>query len=88
MHSTVCYGQSNYLLNSQRRHFDCSLLNFAQLACMVIFKIETKCAAVKVTPLTEVTLYATESFFFLNVQFEGLNPLPTSVFKRPSALTC
>ena len=31
-----------------------SFLNFAQLACTAKFKIEPKCAAVKVTPLTEV----------------------------------
>ena len=33
-----------------------SFLNFAQLACMAKFKIEPKCAAVKVTPLSEVAL--------------------------------
>ena len=33
-----------------------SFVNFAQLACMAKFKIEPKCAAVKVTPLTEVAL--------------------------------
>ena len=31
-----------------------SFLNFAQLACTAKFNIEPKCAAVKVTPLTEV----------------------------------
>ena len=33
-----------------------SFLNFAQLARMAKFKIELKCAAVKVKPLTEVAL--------------------------------
>ena len=33
-----------------------SFLNFAQLACTAKFKIEPKCAAVKVTPLTEAPL--------------------------------
>ena len=34
-----------------------TILNFAQVARKAKFKIESKCAAVKVTPLTEVAFY-------------------------------
>ena len=41
-----------------------SILNFAQVACMAKFKIEPKCEAVKVTPLTEVSNDFYVKFFF------------------------
>ena len=43
-------------------HFG-SFLNFAQLACMEKIKTEPKCAAVKVTPLTEVAIDPTLILF-------------------------
>ena len=48
-----------------------SFLNFAQLACMAKFKIELKCAAVKVAPPIEVALNSTIKclYFFGSTNF-------------------
>ena len=44
-----------------------SFLNFAQLGCIAKFKIEPKCAAVKVMPLTEVALATITKMSILNI---------------------
>ena len=43
-----------------------SFLNFAQLACKAKFKIEPKCAAVKLTLLTEIALEKSQMAFKSN----------------------
>ena len=52
-----------------------SFFNFPQLACTAKFKIEPKCAAVKVTPLTEVVLEK------ITKNEQSLSSLSSNVFR-------
>ena len=48
-----------------------SILNFAQVACKAKFKIEPKCAAVKVLPQIEVSNDFYVNFFFQQLTKNG-----------------
>ena len=52
-----------------------SFLNFDQLSCTAKFKIEPKCAVVKVTPLTEVVLEK------ITKNEQSLSSLSSNVFR-------
>jgi hypothetical protein len=52
-----------------------SILNFDQLSCTAKFKIEPKCAADKVTPLTEVALEK------ITQNEQSLSSLSSNVFR-------